>query len=71
MTPATISTIALGSFTRRTDAASMGAATAIALIISSSLKLIVLIGRTPSGATTRSATSSYRRMPVTRPTIGG
>ena len=41
------------------------------LIISSPLKLIVLMGRTPSGATTRSATSSYRRLPVTRPTIGG
>src|SRR6185312_15567144 len=36
--------------------ASMGAATAIALIIRSPLKLILLIGRTPSGATTRSAT---------------
>jgi hypothetical protein len=56
--------------TRRTDAVRMGAATAIALIISSPLNLIVLMGRTPSGATARSATSSYRRMPVTRPAMG-
>jgi hypothetical protein len=48
----------------------MGGATAIALIISSPLKLIVLIGRTPSGAATQSATFFYRRMPVTRPAMG-
>src|SRR6266487_3469922 len=58
----------LGSFTRRTDAARMGAATA--LMISSPLKLTVLMGRTPSGATTQSATSCYRRMPVNRPAMG-
>jgi uncharacterized membrane protein YdcZ (DUF606 family) len=41
---------ALGSFTRFTLATRMGAATAIALIISSPLKLTVLMDRTPSGA---------------------
>jgi hypothetical protein len=45
--PATISTTALGAFTRVTLAARMGAATAITLIISSPFKLT---DRTVSGA---------------------
>jgi len=48
--PATISTTALGSFTRLTLVARIGAATAIALAISSPLKLAVLMDRAPSGA---------------------
>jgi hypothetical protein len=48
--PAVISTTALGSFTRFTLAARMGAATAITLMISSPLKLTLLTDRTASGA---------------------
>src|SRR6266704_1914657 len=55
MIPATISTTTLGSFTHLTRATRMGAATAIALISSSPLKLTLLIDRTPSGARTQFA----------------
>jgi len=55
MIPATISTTALGSFTRLTLAARIGAMTAITLMISRPLKLAVLMGRTHSGAGPRPA----------------